>query len=252
MPAVIERALRAQAPNEEPATPSVAQRGVGNVFRALSALRQSRSVHPDGVVFEATFDVPRAGYRSVPILGQSGSKPAVVRLSRSIGLPQPLPDLLGCTIRLVDAHGSGRHQDFPLITSSRGPLLHHLLLPAKSFLSLPYSSVLLYRIGEDVRLVGALPVTEPLGGGTDFDQLRRTADQKQIALDLAVASPFGSWRPVGRLSLGAQVPVDVAQYIRFNPWNTGGGIRPMGPFMGLRAGAYRGSQEGWSAEGARP
>ena len=249
MPAVIERALREQAPNEEPATPKVAQRAVGNVFRAVSAVRQSRSVHPDGVVFEATFEVQRANRCSAPIFGQPGSKPAVVRLSRSIGLPQPLPDLLGCTIRLVDAHGPGRHQDFPLITSSDRPLLHHLLLPAKSFLSLPYSSVLLYPIGEAVRLDGALPVTSPVGGGTDFDQLHRTADQEQVAFDLAVASPFGRWRPIGRFSLGARVPVDIAERIRFNPWNTGGGIRPMGPFMGLRAGAYRGSQEGWSVEG---
>jgi hypothetical protein len=72
----------------------------------------------------------------------------------------------------------------------------------------------------------------------------------QVAFDVAVASIFGRWRPVGRLSLGAQVPIDVAEHLRFNPWNTGGGIRPMGPFMGLRVGAYRGSQEGWSAEGA--
>lgn len=108
-----------------------------------------------------------------------------------------------------------------------GPLLHHLLLPAKSFLSLPYSSVLLYRIGEDVRLVGALPVTKPVGGGTDFHQLLWTAEQEQVSFDLAVASPFGRWRPVGRLSLGAQVPIDIAEHIRFNPWNTGGGICPM-------------------------
>lgn len=134
-----------------------------------------------------------------------------------------------------------------MITSSDGPLLHHLLLPAKSFLSLPYSSVLFYRIGENVGLVGALPVTSPIGRGTDFDQLLRTVEHRQVAFDLAVASPFGRWRRVGRVSLESRVPVDVAEQIRFNPWNTGGGIRPVGPFMGLRAGAYRGSQEGWSA-----
>ena len=247
---VFRRALRAQAPTQEPDTPRLAQRAVGALFRTISALRGARSLHPDGVVFEATFSVPAPNphVRGAPLLERPGSHPAVVRLSRSIGLPHPLPDIHGLTVRLVDAHGPGRHQDFPLATSGDGPLLHHLLLPTRGFSSLPYSSVLLYRIGPDLRLVGARVSGASRGGGTDFDRLLAAIADGDASFELAMASPLGRWQPVGGLSLGERVPTFEAERIRFNPWNTGGGIRPVGPLMGLRAGAYRGSQAGWSAE----
>lgn len=247
---VFRRALRAQAPTQEPETPGLAQRAVGALFGAISALRGARSLHPDGVVFEGTFTVPapNSSVRGAPLLEGPGSHPAVVRLSRSVGLPQPLPDIHGLTVRLVDVHGPGRHQDFPLATSGDGALLHHLLLPTRGFSSLPYSSVLLYRIGPDLRLVGARVSGTSGGGGTDFDRLLRAIADGDASFELAVASPLGRWQPVGRLVLGEQVPLPEAERIRFNPWNTGGGIRPVGPLMGLRAGAYRGSQAGWSAD----
>ena len=249
---VFRRALRAQAPTQEPDTPRIAQRAVGSLFGAISALRGARSLHPDGVVFEATFSVASANrhVRDAPLFAQPGSHPAVVRLSRSVGLPQPLPDIHGLTVRLVDAHGPGRHQDFPLATSGNGALLHHLLLPTPGFFSLSYSSVLLYRIGPDVRLVGATASGPRPAEGSDFDQLLRGVRAGDTRFELAVAPLLGRWKPVGRLTLGEQIPEAEGERIRFNPWNTGGGIRPMGPFMGLRAGAYRGSQAGWSAERA--
>lgn len=248
--ALVGRALRDQAPTQEPGTPRVAQRAVGGLFGAISAVRQSRSLHPQGLVYEATLTTPaawKARVRGAPLLADPGTHPAVVRLSRAVGLPKALPDVLGLTVRLVDAHGPGRHQDFPLASSGEGPLLHHLLVPTTGFFSLPYSSVLLYRIGPDVRLVGAVARTSPQGGGTAFEQLDRTAAETEVRFDLAVASPMGRWQPVGELRLGHRVPTAQGEHVRFNPWNTGGGIRPIGPFMGLRAGAYRGSQAGWSA-----
>lgn len=191
------------------------------------------------------------GLTGVPLLSRAGRHPAVVRLSRAAGLPQPLPDGHGLAVRLLDAHDSGHHQDFVLHTSLDGPIAHHLLLPSRGFFSLPYSSVLLYRIGETVRLVGAIPRTEPLGGGTDFEQLLRTAERGEVRFALALAEPLGRWRPVAELRLGKRVPPPDADRLRFNPWNTGGGIRPVGPLMGLREAAYRESQRGWSADARR-
>jgi hypothetical protein len=241
----VTRALDHQAPTESPdATPKIAQRAAGGLFGAISALRQSRSLHPKGVVFEATLTIPERAGQGAPLLHEPGEKTAVVRLSKSVGLPAGVPDLLGLTIRFVDAHGPGRHQDFMLITSGDGPVAHHLMVPALSFFSLPYSSVLPYDIAGDTRLVGALQATDRPGQGRDFEQLLDTPDKR---FQLALSPLRGRWSPIGELALHGRVPQPQAEKIRFNPWNTGGGIRPTGPFMGLRAGAYRGSQAGWSA-----
>jgi hypothetical protein len=55
---------------------------------------------------------------------------AVVRFSRGGGLPEPLPDALGVAVRLPDAYGPGRAQDFLVTSSADLPLL----FPGRSFL----------------------------------------------------------------------------------------------------------------------
>lgn len=250
----LSRALRNQAPSRRAGVPRPAAAAVGALFRGVSALRSARSLHPYGVVFEATVAVERPvrGLDGVPLLSRAGSYDAAVRLSRAAGLPQPLPDGHGLTVRVVDAHGEGQHQDFLLHTSLDGAFLHHLLLPSRGFFSLPYSSVLLYRIGGALKLVGALPRTKPVGGGTDFEQLLRTTAGREVRFALALAEPFGRWQPLAEIRLGERVPAADAESLRFNPWNTGGGIRPVGPLMGLREAAYRESQRGWAGEQPRP
>ena len=162
-----------------------------------------------------------------PLFDEPGDLPAIVRLSRGAGLPEPLPDAIGLAIRLCDVHGPKRHQDFLLITSVDVPVLHHLILPGL----LPdqsYSSVLPYRIAGRLMLVGAIP----RGRG---------------AYDLALAPPGGKFSPIARLSLGGRLSSELSEGIRFNPWHTGARIVPAGPLQRWRRGAYRASQEGREA-----
>jgi hypothetical protein len=210
--------------------PGPAARATGAAFHALSALRGARIFHPHGTGYDATLAVT-SGWEGVPALAPGAEHRAIVRLSRAAGLPRPLPDAHGIGLRLPDVYGAGRHQDFLLATSARGPLLQHLLLPGVRP-GQPYSSLLLYKIGDDVRLVGALP---------DGDR----------GFLLAVAPLRGGWRPIGELRLARALPGEYTEQLAFNPWNTGGGIRPIGPLMGLRRAAYRGSQRGRGLTGAQ-
>lgn len=224
----------------------------GVFFRGLSALRGSRIVHPRGVGYEATLRVEERvpGAAGVPLLREPGEHPALVRFSRSIGLPERLPDLLGVSVRLVDVHGEGRHQDFMLITSGAGPG-HFLLLPAaRGFFGQPYSSVLLYRVGRTLRLVGALPashVPRSRPGGALPALVEAAAHPEGVSFGMGLAAPGGRWRSFGLLQTGARISDEETEGICFNPWNTGGGIRPAGPLMGLRKAAYEGSQRGRGA-----
>jgi hypothetical protein len=246
----LSRALRSQAPARHAQTPRPVANAVGSVFRSVSTLRSARSLHPDGVVHEAVVEITRPAARlaGAPLVAVAGSHDAVVRLSRGLGLPHALPDVHGLTVRLVDAHGDGLHQDFPLATSLDGPLVHHLLMPARGFFSMPYSSILLYRISGELSLVGARAATRPVAADDPFDQLERTAAREEVRFDLALAKPMGRWTRIGTIRLGERVPGADGERLRFNPWNTGGGIEPTGPFMGLREVAYRESQRGWAGE----
>lgn len=56
-----------------------------------------------------------AAPQAAELLSRRGEHRAIARFSRAVGLPRPLPDLLGLSLRVPDAYGSGLHQPSPLI-----------------------------------------------------------------------------------------------------------------------------------------
>jgi hypothetical protein len=83
----------------------------------------------------------------VPALATTDQVDSLVRLSRAIGLPRALPDVLGLALRLHDVHGAGRPQDL-LLASSLAPPMHVTLAPARSFGRAWFTTLLPYRIGD--------------------------------------------------------------------------------------------------------
>ncbi|HEX8647258.1 MAG TPA: hypothetical protein VF715_10180 [Thermoleophilaceae bacterium] len=215
-----------------------------NLFQALSAARGKRSFHPDGLVFEATltpYVQPRA--TGIEVL-DGGERHVLVRCSRALGLPEPVPDILGFSIRFPDAYGPGRHQDLLSVTSWDTPVAHHALVPATGFFARPYSTLLAYRLPQGVRLFGVVPVGSGPAIGPRLEQIAEAAARDTATFELAISELMGRFSGVGTVRLGRQLPPEEGEQLRFNPWNCGGGIRPTGPLMGLRDAAYRGSQRG--------
>jgi hypothetical protein len=64
------------------------------------------------------------------------------------------------------------------------------------------------------------------------------------AFDLAVAPVPGRFRTVGSVRIGVRLPHEL-DALRFNPWNTGGGMEPAGWLNGARNRAYKLSQGAW-------
>jgi hypothetical protein len=204
-------------------------------------------VHPRGLGYSGTLriDASQAGRISATPFERPGEHPVLFRFSRGLGLPEALPDVLGLSVRLQDAHGAGRHQDFLLVSSALPPLLRHVLIPSLGFFAQPYSSVLAYRVGDGVRLVGARPASRPaVRARGALPGLAEAAGRGEARFRLTVASLGGSWLDAGELAIGDPLPDAETERLAFTPWNTGGGITPTGPFMGLRRAAYRGSQSG--------
>lgn len=229
----------------------VAASVLAETFGLVAKARSAKSLHPRGVVHEAELrmhggDAHPDRLAGIPLLTSPATHVGVVRFSRSLGLPERLPDIQGMAIRLPDAHGPGRSQDLLFVTSGDGLLVHHLFVPGRGYFDRPYSSVLPYRGQGGQFVLGARlapGVPSRSGHGSEFDDLGAAADDG-LAYELGVAPIRGRLVPVATLTVGARLPDD-QDALRFNPWNTGGGLDPAGPFNALRDRVYRRSQAGW-------
>ena len=199
---------------------------IARPFGAAARARGSKAFHPRGVVHDATVTVDGTAGAPAPWLRQSASYDAIVRFSRGIGLPHPLPDVLGIAVRILGAHGEGRDQDLLLVTSGNGPVIHHLLLPARSYTGLPYSSLAPYSTEHGHVLLGAR--AESAG-----------------RFELGWAPLGGRLQPFGSLAVGARRD-DADNALRFSVMNSGGGLEPSTWVNRIRPAAYASSQEGWA------
>jgi hypothetical protein len=168
-------------------------------------------------------------------------------------LPEPLPDALGVAIRLPHAHGPGVDQDLLLTSSTDRPLLRRLLFPARSFLRGAFSTALPYDFGSERVVLLLVPVLTSAGRSTGGVGHRasggalaelRTVAANGLEFELRTAKSFGRSQPLATVTVGAPLPAEQAEALRFNPWNTGPGIRPSGWLNLLRDAAYRASQHG--------
>jgi hypothetical protein len=68
------------------------------LFDGLARLRSARAFHPSGRMYEGVLAIDGDG----PL--PSGESPALVRLSRGVGLPTAVPDVLGIAVRVRPLH----------------------------------------------------------------------------------------------------------------------------------------------------
>lgn len=203
-------------------TPRAVGRATAAVVRAASRLRGERAIHARGHARTGCLVVP--GHVAGPaLLVTAASYDVVVRESRSVGLPRPLPDVLGLAVRVLDCYGPGRHQDLLLDTGAAPPLLRRLPLP-RFDQGAVRSSLLAYDAAGRRVLLGAHRV----GGGWA----------------LLVAEPRGPWEEWGRVEVGPQLPAPEGRRLRFDPWVTGTDLQPVGWLQELRRGAYPASHVG--------
>jgi hypothetical protein len=211
---------------------------VRTLFKELSRLRRKRVFHPFGAGFAAEFQ-PLPGDVGALVLERE-SKP-LVRLSRSIGLPELFPDPCGLAFRFPDAYGLGEHQDVLLVSSGAAPGARHTLLPSRGFCDRPYSSLLPYRLRGGTVMLGARALHP--APGPKLAALRRR-ELGGLSFELLLATVKGEWRAVGRLALGARLPAEQTERLDLDPTNTGGGLELAGWLNRVRGPAYEGSQEG--------
>jgi len=224
-----------------PAPPSAVAAGAAAAFATLSRLRGRRSLHPSGIVLAGTLRVPAGGRVPLPAAWQDlDGGPAIVRASRSLGLPESLPDVLGLAVR---AGG----QDLLVTTSRRGPGVQHLFLPARCFLGPTFSSVLPFQVaGRTLLVTATLRAPGPHRGAPTLGELARLAGGG-LTLDLRLTSFVGRTAPLGTIALEVVLADADARAVRFDPWRAGAGLVPTGVGQDLRRPAYAASRRGTPA-----
>ena len=205
--------------------------------RLLSRARGERVIHAKGRTLTGRLTVTGGAGTGAPLLDAPGAYDVHVRLSRSVGLPDPLPDVLGLAVRVLDAHGPGRHQDLLLDSTRPQPVLRRFPWLGRDALGALYCSLLPYDVAGTHLLLGARPLP-----GQGPAAVRDLPDE--VAVELLVATPHGPWRSWGVLRTTGELPAPLGRQTRFNPWTTGGGILPGGPWQTWRRRSYAASHVG--------
>ena len=191
--------------------------GVG--ARTLSAVRPARKpLHPDGRVLQGRLRrhgmTPPTG---VAFLDGAGEQQVLVRESRAIGLPPPLPDIHGLAIRVTNPDGSPG--DLLLATTGWGRLTRFVLTPSRTTYGRPLTTLLPYRTVAGAVLLGA----------------RRTGPG---IVQLACAIGVRPWRVFAELSVSSDDSTDPT--VSFDPViHQVPGLGQYGAVVRLREPAYR-------------
>ena len=190
---------------------------LASTLGAATAVRGSRVFHPKGSTYRARLTVAPTGGWGARVLDEPAVHEGVVRLSRAVGLPHPLPDAEGLALRLPGLGVGGAPLDLLVNSAWR-------FVFAPAVLSPVWSAILPHRTGTGGRvLIGARPL------GTS----------RTDGFEMLAAEPLGTWRPWGELLLAEQVD---GEGLRFAPTIGADDLQPVQLFRSLRARSYEKSQ----------
>ena len=179
----------------------------GLVLRAATAavlrVRRPRPIHAHGLVLEGDIRwlSPRVRSGIAWIDRDAPSRePVVGRVSRSVGLPPRLPDVIGLALRVPAETGPA---DLELATTGRGSFGRLLLLPRLTASGARFGTLLPYRSGAGPVQVSArsdprrrLPAALP--------DLQAEVAAEPWVLQLSFAIGAGPWHPFAVVTLGAR------------------------------------------------
>lgn len=185
-------------------------------FSLLRRIRHPRPIHPHGLVLtgQATWirDAERSG---IDWVDDVRLEPLTVtaRLSRSVGLPDHLPDVLGLAFRFhID---DGPHTDVLLSTTGIGFPSRFFLVPRRSPTGATFGTLLPYRSPRGPVLICARSIpTRALPA--ELGDLRRALHEQPWRLRLYHAAPTRKWHPFAEVLLRPAAEPDSAE-LRFDP-----------------------------------
>ncbi|WP_210481725.1 hypothetical protein [Naasia sp. SYSU D00948] len=182
-------------------------------FRLLQLFRSPRPVHPTGALFTATVrwtGRSRSGIGWIDDPPPGGVQSGIARVSRSVGFPAALPDILGLALRFDSAQG---RSDLELASTGIGVPGRFLLRPHRRPERAWLGTLLPYRGARGPVLIGARTRT-PADLPTHFEDFAR--DRRPWILDLYWATARSRWRRFAVLELVALPGAPDSPRLRFD------------------------------------
>jgi hypothetical protein len=219
------------------------------LIHTIARLRHARMFHPDGLLFTGELE-PIAGSPYEATAQQLG-RTVLARLSGALrrGDRENL-DVLGIALRMHRGHKLKTHavttdQDL-LFATIRSPLTlalspfttrSHDFLANRYYAVSPFELAGLHRV--ELRLV---PVSRPVHEGTRADKLRAAVAAGEARFELAARPTLTrTWHPIAKIALLEPRELD-QETLRFDPFQNGAGIVPVGLIHAIRKRAYAASQ----------
>lgn len=194
---------------------SVAGRLLAGGFRLLQRLRNPRPIHPHGVALEGTVRFFTGSATGLPLFDSPPAAQIAVsaRVSRSLGVPSPLPDVIGLAVRLATRTGAA---DVVFASTGFGVPSRFWLAMQRSPSRARFTTLFPYRSARGPVLFAARTI-EPQDLPTGLNDLAAALERTTWRLHLYSATPTGGWHPFAVLELGrsADSPVDTPD--RYDP-----------------------------------
>jgi hypothetical protein len=185
-----------------PILASLAGSALAQFFVALTRVRHPRPIHPHGVALVGEMRWLSASASGISWIDEppAGPVPVRARLSRSIGVPAPLPDVIGLALR-VD--GSAGPVDLTFASTGRARFSRFALLPHRSPSAAWSSTILPYRGSRGPVLLAVQPLG-PKDLPSDPEGIAETLRTTPWRLRVHAARPAGRWHPFAELMLRAE------------------------------------------------
>lgn len=180
---------------------SVLGRLFASAFAGLQRLRRPRPIHPHGVALVGTLRFLTHSERSgVDFIDSPRAAELAVtaRVSRSLGVPAPLPDVIGLALRFDTDAGPA---DVALASTGFGVPSRFWLALQRSPSRARFTTLFPYRSRRGPVLLAARTI-EPGDLPSEPDALAAALEQTTWRLHLYHATPGGRWHPFAVLELG--------------------------------------------------
>ena len=202
--------------NEHSSVAAVAGRLFADAFGLLQRCRHPRPVHPHGVALQGTLRfLTGSAPTGLAVFDQPAAAelPVTARASRSLGVPAPLPDVIGLAIRLGVPDSPA---DILLASTGFGVPSRFWLALQRSPSRARLTTLFPYRSTRGPVLLAARTI-EPEDLPTEPSALAAALERTTWRLRLYSATPTGRWHPFAILELGraAGSPTDTAD--RYDP-----------------------------------
>jgi hypothetical protein len=213
-----------------------------------AAVRHRRVFHPDGVLTTGSITRLAPPGDGLPIEDAAG---VVARISKGLGTPGPVPDVIGLAMRLPALPLGATPWDILLAsagTSTAGRVLG--VRPVLRWTDQTMSSLMPLRYDGGNWWLSARMSTATGTFGVSLESVRDRLRIGRIDFDIEQACGAEAFRPLARLTVGAVIAPDEAHDVAFDPvLHTAPGVRLVPTWLSaFREQAYERSRRGRHAE----